>query len=454
MKSYTFGIFILVFISFSCGKVEEKAQLTIDGVVDKVTFPERAKDMTIYEVNIRQYTPEGTFKAFEAHLPRLKELGAEMLWIMPIQPIGEKERKGPLGSYYAIADYTKTNPEFGTLDDFKSIVDKAHELGMVIILDWVPNHTAWDHPWVTEHPEYYAQDSTGKIVYEADWTDVALLNHESAELRKEMIDEMRYWIEETDIDGFRCDHAGHEIPLYFWEEATTALNPLKDLFWLAEWDEARMHQEFHASYSWELLHLTEDIAKGKHNAEDLHKFLKKDLALYGKNPFRMTIITNHDENSWAGTIEERYGDGHKAFATFIFTAYGIPMIYSGQEAGLNKRLKFFEKDTIDWSGAGGYTPFYQKLVQIRKDNPALWSGEYGGTPKKIDVKNDNVFALYREKDGNEVRILINVSGEVQEVKVSPKLAGQHTDYMSEEVVDLVAGDELTLEPYQYYVFTK
>ncbi len=454
MKSYKFltGFLLLTYLISSCSSSEIETNI-VDKEAAKVTFPEKAKDMTIYEVNIRQYTPEGTFKAFEAHLPRLRDLGIDMLWIMPAQPIGVKERKGKLGSYYAIQDYSKANPEFGTMEDFKSMVNEAHKLNMSVILDWVPNHTAWDHQWITEHPEYYSQDSTGKIIYEEDWTDIALLNHHNSETRKAMIKEMKFWVEETDIDGFRCDHAGHEIPLFFWEEAAEALNPIKDLFWLAEWDEPRMHQVFHASYSWELLHLTEDVAKGEKNAEDLHEFLKKDISKYGKGAFRMTIITNHDENSWAGTIEERYGEGHKAFAAFIYTAYGIPMLYSGQEAGLNKRLKFFDKDTIDWSDPNKLGDFYKQLVQVRKDNPALWSGKYGGMPERIEVNNENVFAAYREKDDNQVRIVINVSSEEQEIGINDRLAGNHKDYMTGNSLTFSSGQKITLTPYQFYILT-
>jgi len=210
---------------------------------------------------------------------------------------------------------------------------------------------------------------------------------------------------------------------------------------------------FDATYSWELLHLTEHVAKGEKNAEDLHKFIQKDLALYGKTPFRMTIITNHDENSWAGTIEERYGEGHKAFAAFIFTAYGIPMLYSGQEAGLNKRLKFFDKDSIDWSDPQKLSSFYKKLVQVRKDNPALWSGQYGGMPEKIEDGNDNVFSSYREKDGNEVRLIINTSSSEQQIQIVDKLGGSHTDYMTGENISLTSGESLTLAPFQFHILT-
>lgn len=419
-----------------------------------VSFPEKIAAGTIYEVNIRQHTPEGTINAFAADLPRLKEMGIQMLWIMPVQPIGVKNRKEPLGSYYSIKDYREVNPEFGSLEDFKSLVNQAHELDMYVILDWVPNHTAWDHPWITEHTDYYARNEAGEIIYEADWTDIALLDHTNPETRAAMIADMKYWVTETDIDGFRCDHAGHEIPLYFWEEATAAIDPVKDLFWLAEWDGARMHLEFDATYAWELLHLTEAVAKGEHNADDLDEWIRKDLQEYGQRPIRLTMITNHDENSWAGTINERYGDSQRAFAAFIFTAYGIPMLYSGQEAGLNTRLKFFEKDNIDWSDPNQLQPFYTKLVQFRLKNQAVWGGLYGGMPMRIN-ENPNVYAFKREKNGNKVIGIMNFSPETQQLNLTDaSVAGTYTDYFTGKEYQVEAGGSLELGPWEYLLFAK
>lgn len=418
-----------------------------------VTFPEKMADGTIYEVNIRQHTTEGTLNAFAKDLPRLQEMGIKMLWLMPVQPIGEKERKGTLGSYYSIKDYKAVNPEFGTLEDFKALVKTAHDLGMYVILDWVPNHTAWDNPWITDHPEYYAKNEAGEIIYEADWTDIALLDHTQPETRTAMIDAMKYWVTETDIDGFRCDHAGHEIPLYFWEEATAELDPLKDLFWLAEWDGARMHLEFDATYAWELLHLTEDVAKGEHNADDLADWIQKDLQEYGQKPLRLTMITNHDENSWAGTINERYGASQQAFATFIFTAYGVPMLYSGQEVGLDKRLAFFEKDSINWSDPSQLQPFYSKLVQLKLNNPAIWGGEYGGMPIRINADAD-IYAFKRQKGANVVIGIMNFSDESREMTLTNKaVSGTYTDYFTGATFNLTQEQPLSLQPWQFLVFT-
>ncbi len=453
MKQRLIFLIISLFV-FSCKEKKDNTKTQVIQESPTITFPEKAKAMSVYEVNIRQYTPEGTFKAFEKHLPKIKELGTDMLWIMPVQPIGVKNRKGGLGSYYSIQNYTVINPEFGTMDDFKSLVKNAQAMGFTVILDWVPNHTAWDNPWVTEHPEYYAKDSLGNITHEADWTDIALLDHSNPELRASMIAAMKFWVTETGIDGFRCDHAAHEIPMKLWKEARAALDPIKDLFWLAEWDEPKVHPQFHASYNWGLLHLTEEVAKGEKNATDLFDFFKEDLEKYGKEAFRMTITTNHDENSWAGTVFERYGAGHKAFAALIFTAPGFPMIYSGQEVGLNKRLKFFEKDSIDWSDPKGLFPFYQKLVGIKKNNAALWNGAYGGSLQKIEVGNENVFAFLREKDENRVTVLINLTAETQEITIdADKYIGNAKEAFTNQTFNTANG-KATLTPWETLIFIK
>ena len=443
---------VITAIFFACGSPQDHVNHHMDSTTPSLTFPEKVAGSTIYEVNIRQHTPEGTILSFIKDLPRLKDLGVDILWLMPVQPIGIKERKGSLGSYYSINDYLAVNPEFGTAEDFRQLVQAAHGLDMYLILDWVPNHTAWDHPWITEHPEYYATDDNGNIIYEADWTDIALLDHTNPNTRKAMVEAMKYWVEEFDIDGFRQDHAGHEIPLYLWEQATDEIDQIKDLFWLAEWQGARMHNEFDATYTWELFHVQDEVGKGEANADSIHHNILKDLHEYGTKAFRMTMLTNHDENSWNGTIFERYGDGHKAFATFIFTAYGIPMIYSGQEAGLDKRLRFFEKDTVDFSDPLNLQPFYQSLVSLKKNNPAIWAGEYGGMPERIN-KDANIYAFKRVKDDNQVIGIINFSGEAQELHLTnSSVYGTHQDYFTGSEFGLNEAP-LLLEPWQYLVFT-
>lgn len=420
----------------------------------KAIFPERAKDMNIYEVNVRQYTPEGTFNAFSAHLPRLKEMGVDILWLMPVQPIGVVNRKGGMGSYYSVMDYKGVNPEFGTPEDFKALVNKVHEHDMVLIIDWVPNHTSWDHPWITSNPDYYVKDSLGQISMAHDWADVAQLDYDNDEMREKMIADMRFWIEEFNIDGFRQDHAGHEIPLDFWQTATEELNQIKDLFWLAEWNTPQMHFAFDATYAWAFHHLSGEIARGEKSANEIEEYLKKDRHEYGKKAYRMTFTSNHDENSWQGTVFERYGDGYLAMAVLMGTIDGIPLVYGGQEAKLDKRLAFFEKDTIEW-GEIPLQGFYKTLLSLRKENKALWAGDFGGRSIRINADNDDaIYAFSRSKEGNNVVVLLNLSGQDQSFSLKPGfIKGAHQEVFSGETVQIEENQPLTLGPWGYQVFT-
>lgn len=420
------------------------------------TFPEKLAGSTIYEVNIRQFTPEGTFNAFAKHLPRLKELGVDVLWLMPIHPISETNRKGTLGSYYAPRNYTAVNPEFGTLDDFKALLSKAHEMGFYLILDWVPNHTGRDHNWITEHPDYYVRDKDGKVTYESMsptdvWWDTALLDHSNPDTRKAMIEAMRFWVD-LGIDGFRLDHGcGDKIPLYLWEEARAALDPLKDLFWLAECG----HETFilDGSYADEYEVIMREIAAGKETADDLARWIDRDMFKQGRKAYRMTYTTNHDLNSWNGTVFERLGEGHKAFAALVFTAYGFPLIYNGQEVGLSKRLEFFEKDPINWQDSLNLQPFYRSLVRLRKNNPALWAGDAGGFPVALE-ENPHVMAFLREAKNNRVIGMFNLSPEKQQVTLTnDRVYGTYADYFTGNNHSL-GKEPLVLEPWEYWVFVR
>lgn len=435
-------IFISLLVSF-CKPTAQKEQQAETSTIE--SFPERAKDMVLYEVNIRQYTPEGTFNAFASHLPRLEELGVDILWIMPVQPIGEKNRKGGLGSYYSISDYTAINPEFGTMEDFKSLVNEAHQRGMLVILDWVANHTAWDHPWM-EINGYHTKDSLGQVISPVpDWSDVADLNYANMDMQDDMIRALRFWVTEAGIDGYRCDVAGY-VPMTFWNRAKDSLDVDADVFMLAEWDEPKMHDDaFHMTYGWGMHHEMNGVAKGEKNVDSLIAFVNNDLTKYPEDAFRMNFTTNHDENSWNGTVFERFGEGHLAYAVLAFTIQGMPLIYSGQEAGLDKRLAFFEKDSIDWSDVK-YQDFYASLVDLKHSNPALYNGVYGGNPTFTDVGNQMVIAYEREKDGNKVSVLINLSGEKQAISL-PEGYGFEDVFTGE----VVSADKTELEAYQYFV---
>ncbi len=363
-----------------------------------------AKGSNIYEVNIRQYTEEGSFAAFSEHLPRLKEMGVEIIWLMPITPISLRERQGKLGSYYACSSYTEINPEFGSMDDFKRLVEYAHSLGMKLIIDWVANHTGWDHHWTREHPNWYLQDAKGNFTEKNGWHDVIDLNFDSVDMREAMIAAMQYWVRECNIDGFRCDMA-HLVPLNFWNAARTQCDALKPLFWLAECEVVSYHDVFDASYSWWFMHVSEDYAKGKEPLQTIRNVLHA-YSQYPDGAIKLFFTSNHDENSWNGTEYEKYGDDAKAWAVFIHTWQGMPLLYSGQESPNKKRLKFFDKDIIDWQEPLQLENFYHTLLQLRRRNIAITEGETFILPSEFD---DQLIAFIRRKGGQVVLVLLNVS---------------------------------------------
>ena len=354
-------------------------------------------------MNVRQYTPEGTIAALQTHLPRLKQLGVDILWLMPVQPIGVKNRKGKLGSYYAIADYTAINPEFGTEADFKAFVDAAHAQGMKVVLDWVANHTAYDHEWVTTHPDYYERKADGSLMNardnegrETDWTDVAELEYRNTGMRQTMIAEMKWWIDRMGIDGFRCDVAGG-VPVDFWVEARTALKAARpDLFLLAEAEDPRMHAAFDMTYGWELHHLMNDVTQGKKPTSALDAYFAKDDSVYGAGAYRMYFTSNHDENSWSGSEFERMGANHlPAFVLAATAQRSMPLLYTGQEVSMRKRLRFFEKDTVDWKGPS-LAPFYTSVFALKHEQPALANGPWGGAQTTLATNGgDRVYAFTR-----------------------------------------------------------
>ena len=377
-------------------------------------------DATIYEVNVRQYTTEGTFSAFEQHIPRLQELGVDILWFMPIQTIGEVERKGTLGSYYSIQDYTEVNSEFGTLQDFKSVVDKAHASGMKVILDWVANHTSRDAVWL-ENEDWYVTDSNGKIVAPYDWSDVAKLNYDNEDMRDAMVQSMLWWVREADIDGFRCDVA-NEVPTDFWLRATDSLKAIKpDIFMLAEAEEPELNvKAFDAYYAWDFHHKMNMVAKGEGNVDSLRLSLNRMNSRFDDRAIPMYFTSNHDENSWNGTEFERMGDAVSTFTVLTYVLPGMPLIYNGQEVGFNRRLEFFEKDNIDWTASGSehdFTNLYEQLNAFKKSNPALFTQEKGGAMEEIENNMpQKVWSFKRVKGENEVHCLFNFTD--QEVVVS------------------------------------
>jgi cyclomaltodextrinase / maltogenic alpha-amylase / neopullulanase len=424
----------------------------------RINPPNWAKNATIYEVNVRQFTPEGTFKALEAHLPRLKKMGVDILWLMPINPIGKLNRKGSLGSYYAVQDYTELNPEFGTKDDFKSFVFNAHEQGLKVIVDWVANHTSPDSKWINEgHKDYYTLDSIGNVqpTLGTDWWDVADLNYDSDEMRFEMIEAMKYWVQVFNIDGYRCDVADW-VPLDFWNKVRIELDAIKPVFMLAEAENPAHHYEaFDMSYGWTFHHLLNDIAKGKGNLDSLRAYITKENAKFPSAAFRMQFTSNHDENSWNGSEKERMGEARFALAVLAATFEGMPLVYNGQEAGLEKRLRFFDKDTINWSNLE-LSRFYEKLLKLHQSNEALWAGDFGAKVKILSPeKEKNVLVFTREKNGKKVLVVINMSRTKQKINATERgIYGNYTDLFSGKAIALTANLKLELAPWEYKVYYK
>ena len=376
---------------------------------NEAVHPDWSYNAVIYEMNVRQYTPEGTFDAAAEQLPRLQKLGVDVIWLMPVYPIGVDQRKGTLGSYYAISDYCAINPEFGTMEDFDEFLSKAHDAGFKVILDWVANHTSPDAVWESERPaDWYVRDSLGNTVTQYDWTDIAELNYDNHDMREEMRNSMRFWLDKG-VDGFRCDMAC-EVPMDFWRETLPELRrEYPGTYYLAEGENPELHQDaFDASYAWELHHLLNGIAQGKKGAADLAAYIEKDAVACPPEAFRLMFTSNHDENSWAGTEFERMGDAAEAMAVLTFTLpNGQPLIYTGQEMGWNHRFEFFEKDPLPAWEENGHTDFYKELIRIRHENPALAAGEKGG---KFEVlaADDSVFVFTRTLPENQVTVSVGM----------------------------------------------
>jgi len=418
-------------------------------------LPTWANSATIYEVNVRQYTEAGTFKAFEANLPRLQKLGVKILWLMPIHPISEVKRNGTLGSPYAVANYKGINPEFGNEADFKSLVNKAHVLGFKVILDWVANHSGWDNPWIA-NKSWYHTDSDGNVVPpNSDWLDVAWLNYKNQDMRKAMIEAMAYWVKTFDVDGFRADVAAG-VPTDFWKQANTQLQAIKPLFMLAEDQSVQslLDDAFIANYNWELKDLVKAIADGGKDRTDLEAMATNQSFTYPTRSFPMNFITNHDENSWSGTEFDRLGAAVPAMAALTFTYPGMPLIYSGQEVGNTKRLAFFEKDLIPGlSLANSTTAFYTKLISLKSKNASLWNNS---TAKLVPTpgNNNSVIAYSRTSGVNKVITVINASDETQKVTLNlTKLNAAYYLFSTGKLATLKTTLTLTLKPWQYEIYS-
>lgn len=476
-KTLILGLCLAAFIS--CKKDNEANQtLNSENKEIAAVSPEMMESAVIYEANIRQYSPEGTLNAFTKDIPQLKNLGVKVIWLMPVYPISMKNRKATgdlsvedikdpkerekyLGSYYAISDYTAINPDLGTKEDFDKLVKTAHENGMYVILDWVANHTGWDHKWITEHPEYYYKNSKGEVTDPLNpetgeswgWTDVAHLDYTSKKLYEPMKNEMLYWVKEHNIDGFRCDVADN-VPTAFWEYAIPKLKEVKPRFMLMESNKPYLFGNlFDMGYGWEAHHLMNDIAKGKKTVGDWDSLMSKITKEYKPQDFFMNFTSNHDENAWNGTEYERLGnaDAAEAFAALTYVMPGMPLIYTGQEYDFNRRLKFFEKDEIT-KQKGRMYPLYEKLGKLKNENPALHGGKNAASYKRINSSSDlEILAFEREKDGKKVLYIANLTGKTKEFTLP--VEGTFTNAMTGETVKLTKGQKQSWKAWQYLILT-
>ncbi len=424
-----------------------------------ITHPDWVNDAVIYQINTRQFTPEGTFAAAQRQLPRLKAMGVDILWLMPIHPIGEINRKGSLGSPYAVKDYRGVNPEFGTLEDFKAFVDAAHAEGFHVIIDWVANHSAWDNPLTVSNPDWYEKDWKGDNhpTPWTDWSDIVDLNYDQPELREYMTEAMLYWVRDVGIDGFRCDVAGF-VPLDFWEELRSQLDAVKPTFLLAEWQTPDLHRNaFNATYYWDWKDAARDVAQGKSNASRITGLMQHHLGAWPEDGLRMIYTENHDQNSWEGTPKEFYGDALETFMTLQFVMDGIPLIYNGQEAGNDRRLAFFEKDPIQWQPHSNDL-LIQKLIAMKSANPALHNGVAGGAYEPIVTDKPNEIVSFARSEGsNTVVALFNLSPQPATFKLGDgPVAGNWQNALDSKTPAraLAIGDTVTLPAWEKLVLTR
>lgn len=424
----------------------------------QLKHPEWIKNAVLYELNIRQFSQEGTLVAIIPQLPRLRKMGIDIIWLMPVHPIGKLHRKGTLGSYYSVQDYFGVNPEFGTEADLRKLIKAIHQHGMYMILDWVANHTSWDNPLTTLHPEWYKKSADGRFLSTPwrDYDDIADLDYTKPELRKYMIKAMKYWVQDFDIDGYRCDIAAF-VPLDFWEQARKELDQIKPVFMLAEAEDRDLHRHaFDATYNWTLWNTLHRIAV--HNASVkllTEAYLAEHVSIFPKDGIRMNFIDNHDKNSWEGTQYLNFGDALKAATVFTFLMDGMPLVYSGQEAGLDRSLEFFDKDPVEWKHSD-LEMLYTQLFALKHQNKALWNGNWGGEMIRImNSTMDQAVSFVREKDGDCVLAVFNFSAKPITIHLQiGEYCGNYQKLFSEERLEISGDLQLHLQAWDYWVIHK
>jgi len=375
----------------------------------------------IYEVFVRDFSPSGDFRGVIAGLDRIQAAGADVVWLMPIYPVGVLNRKGPLGSPYSVRDYRGIDSAFGTAADFRALVQAVHGRGMKLVLDWVPNHTSWDNVWVAEHPDYYARNERGEMTvprddqgHLTDWTDVAQLDYHKPELRRAMIAAMRYWLEEFGIDGFRVDAAGF-VPDDFWREALPELRAAvpRRILLLAEWGDLKMHRVgFDLTYAWDSYARLKAVWRGA----PADTFVRSELADLRGMPsggMRLRFTTNHDETAWDHPPVTLFGGAAGARAAFVAMALlpGRPLLYDGQEVESPQTLRLFYRDSLAWDqpDAAGARAFYAHVLRLARTDPAFLAGDFAA----VETSAPGDVIAYRRGDA-----VVLVNARPREVRVA------------------------------------
>ena len=421
-------------------------------VNESFVVPEIA-DIVMYQVNPRVFAPSNSFQAIIARLDSIEDLGVNMMWIMPIYPIGEEKSKN---SPYSVRDYKAVAPEYGTIDDLRMLVESCHERGMGVILDWVANHTAWDNVWVKEHPEWYTHDAQGNIVFPpgTDWTDVADLNYSNKNMRAAMIDAMRFWVDSVGVDGFRCDVAD-QVPVDFWTECIknlrTAAKPRR-LVMLAEGaNPSNFKAGFDLNYAWEFMGAIAQVMKGDARVNKLIAVDKNEYKDLESGKYKLRFTTNHDEATKASPIT-LYGGQRASMAAFVATTmlHGGMLVYGSQEVGYPETINFFKYVPVDWNANSELREEYKQLIAVYNDHPALRSS---GKVIPFDDDENNVLCVDRVLNNDNVLVLVNV-------RSTPSSTDVPGMWVGKEAVNLMTGQpvelkqNIVLQPYQYLLLGK
>jgi len=370
------------------------------------------RDGVVYEVFPRAFSAEGNFNGITSRLDNLKDLGIDILWLMPIHPIGQEKKKGSIGSPYAVRDYYGINADYGTKEDFKRLIAEAHRRGMKVIIDIVANHTSWDSVMM-KTPDFYKHDATGRITYPHDWSDVAELNYENPQLRRYMTDMLKYWVREFDLDGFRCDVA-EEVPTDFWENARAELEKIKpDIAMLAEGHKAELLlKAFDFDYSWPLHSALTNVLQGRAGAVELRSAWDKEFREWPRGSLHLRFSDNHDERRAIA----RFGEpGALAASALMFTLDGVPLLYNGQEVGDTAESgapALFEKLPIFWPIAERrpeFPRFYKQLMALRRSSRALRRGSLHWLSNSDETRVLTYARRSPGTTGEEILVAINVS---------------------------------------------